>query len=260
MRLTGFRDRAALVTGAAGGIGRAVVAALRDAGARVCATDTAEALAAAALPLRDGEVLMVRALDIRDGDGLARLLDEAAATALGPVTLAVHAAGVLATGTVADTAPRDWQRVMEINAGGTFNLLSTAGPRIAGQGGGAIVVIGSNAGGIPRHGMGAYAASKAAAALLTRCAGLELAALGVRCNLVAPGSTLTPMQTGIWTDDSGAAAVLKGDPARFRTGIPLGKFAAPEDIAAAAMFLLSEQAGHVTMADLYVDGGATLRA
>ena len=136
-----------------------------------------------------------------------------------------------------------------------------AGPwgRGCGTRGWALVIVGSNAGGIPRHGMGPYAASKAAAAMLARCLGLELAPHGIRCNIVAPGSTLTPMQTGMWADDQGAARVIAGDPASFRTGIPLGKLATPQDIAHAAMFLLSDQAGHVTMADLYVDGGATLR-
>ena len=69
------------------------------------------------------------------------------------------------------------------------------------------------------------------------------------------------MQTGMWADpEAGIAAVVAGDSTQFRTGIPLGKLAMPQDIAQAAMFLLSDQAGHVTMADLYVDGGATLRA
>lgn len=258
MRLTGFQGRIALVTGAAGGIGRAVVAALREAGAAVCAADLPAAIAGWHPP--PGADLLTGPLDVRDHAAMAALLARAD-RALGPVTLAVHAAGILATGELAGAGPGDWQQVMDINAGGTFNLLSLAGGAMAARGGGAIVVIGSNAGGIPRHGMGAYAASKAAAAMLTRCMGLELAGAGVRCNLVAPGSTLTPMQTGMWTDDGiGRDAVLAGDPARFRTGIPLGKLATPDDIAAAAMFLLSDQAGHVTMADLYVDGGATLRA
>ena len=96
------------------------------------------------------------------------------------------------------------------------------------------------------------------AALVARAAGTagNALALSVTRNL-----TLTPMQTGMWADpQAGAAAVIAGDAAQFRAGIPLGKLATPQDISQAAMFLLSDQAGHVTMADLYVDGGATLRA
>ncbi|WP_323033351.1 SDR family oxidoreductase [Paracoccus sp. (in: a-proteobacteria)] len=251
MRLTGFDGASAFVTGAAGGIGWAVVQALTDAGARVMATDMA-------VPDEGGAVW--RVLDVRDRPRADALLAEAAALH-GPVTLAVHAAGVLATGPLLQMTPDEWQRISQINAGGTLNVLSALGRVMVPQRRGAIVVVGSNAGGVPRLGIGAYGATKAAAAMLTRCAGLELAPRGIRCNLIAPGSTLTPMQTGMWADPSaGAAAVIGGDVACFRAGIPLGKLATPEDIANAAMFLLSDQAGHVTMADLYVDGGATLRA
>ena len=257
MRLTGFEGQSAFVTGAAGGIGRAVVDALSKAGAQVMATDLA-------LPENggnaDGGGVLWRGLDVRDRPRAEALLAEAGARH-GPVTLAVHAAGVLVTGPMLDMAPGEWQRLSEINTGGTLNVLAALSRVMVPQRRGAIVVVGSNAGGVPRLGIGAYGASKAAAAMLTRCAGLELAAHGIRCNLIAPGSTLTPMQTGMWADaQAGAAAVIAGDAGSFRTGIPLGKLAAPQDIAGAAMFLLSDQAGHVTMADLYVDGGATLRA
>lgn len=256
MQLTGFQDRNAFVTGAGGGIGLALVGALRAAGAKVFATDIASAL-----PENAGEDAGVvwHALDIRDAVAVTDAVERASAH-FGPISLAAHAAGVLSTLPILDTPSGEWDRVMDTNAGGTFHVGRALGRHMVAQGGGAIVVIGSNAGGIPRQNMAAYAASKAAAAMVTRCLGLELAPHGVRCNLVAPGSTLTPMQTGMWADDQGAARVIAGDLASYRTGIPLGKLATPEDIAQSAMFLLSDQAGHVTMADLYVDGGATLRA
>ncbi|AUH64624.1 SDR family oxidoreductase [Paracoccus zhejiangensis] len=257
MRLTGFEDRAAFVTGAAGGIGVALVRLLRASGAKVFATDRADALAVQSLPTDCG--IMWHPLDVRDGAAVDAAL-AAAVRVFGPVTHGVHAAGVLSTQPLLASTDEDWQRVIDINAGGTFRVTRALGRHMAAEGKGAIVVIGSNAGGVPRQNMGSYAASKAAAAMLVRCLGLELAPLGVRCNIVAPGSTLTPMQTGMWADDQGAARVIAGDLASFKTGIPLGKIATPEDIAQAALFLLSDQAGHVTMADLYVDGGATLRA
>ncbi|MDO5604514.1 MAG: SDR family oxidoreductase [Paracoccus sp. (in: a-proteobacteria)] len=251
MKLTGFEGASAFVTGAAGGIGRAVVQALTDAGARVMATDVA---------VPDDDSAAWRVLDVRDRPRMQALLAEAAALH-GPVTLAVHAAGVLAMGPLLDVTPDEWQCLSDVNTGGTLNVLSALSQAMVPQRRGAIVVIGSNSGGVPRRGIGAYGASKAAAAMLTRCAGLELAPHGIRCNLIAPGSTMTPMLAGMWADpQAGEAAVIAGDATSFRAGIPLGKLATPQDIAGAAMFLLSDQAGHVTMADLYVDGGATLRA
>lgn len=254
MRLTGFAGQIALVTGAAGGIGRAVVAALAGAGARVIATDTAAALDRGDLTV-PGDVTW-HPLDLRDAAGVARLIGDA-----GPLRMTVHAAAVLESGPLCDMAPEIWQRMVDINLTGSFTVLTAAGRAIAAAGGGAMVVVSSNAAGVPRLGIGGYGATKAGVTMLARSLGLELAPQGVRVNIVAPGSTLTPMQTALWTDPvAGAAQVIAGDGARFRTGIPLGKLAHPRDIADACLFLLSDQAGHVTMADLYVDGGGTLRA
>ncbi|MFB2532068.1 SDR family oxidoreductase [Paracoccus sp. p3-h83] len=251
MKLTGFDGQTALVTGAAGGIGGAVVQALVDAGARVIATDTAAALARA-----DGNSRADwQPLDLCDATGVARLVDAA-----GPLRLVVHAAAVLEVGALCSLDPAAWQRMVDVNLTGSFTLLTAAGRALAAQGGGAMVVVSSNAAGVPRLGIGGYGATKAGVTMLARCLGLELAGAGVRVNIVAPGSTLTPMQTALWGDaQAGAAAVIAGDLARFRTGIPLGKLATPQDIAAACLFLLSDQSTHVTMADLYVDGGGTLR-
>lgn len=259
MQLTGFQGKVALVTGAAGGIGQAVVAGLLAAGAKVVATDRAEAFA----PLPPDHVNLIwRVFDVARDDPDALLAG--ARSHFGPVTLGVHAAGILSQVPLLETSLDEWNRVLEINAGGTFRVTTALGRAMRdaipdGGQGGAIVVVSSNAAGIPRLGMGAYAASKAAATMMTRCLGLELAAHGIRCNIVAPGSTLTPMQTGMWSGPEGQQKVIDGDLASYRTGIPLRKLATPEDIAGAVLYLLSDQAGQVTMADLYVDGGATLR-
>lgn len=253
MQLTGFRDGIALVTGAGGGIGAAVVRALLDAGARVVATD----LDAPDLPALPG--LTTLPLDVRDPQAVEALVAMAEAE-IGPVRFGVSVAGALATGLVTETTDEDWRQVFSVNADGVFHLTRALARHMGPRGQGALVAVSSNAAGVPRHGMAAYAASKAAATMYMRSLGLELAPLGIRCNIVAPGSTRTPMQTGMWADDSGEAQVIAGIPEQFKPGIPLGRIGEPADVAAAVMFLLSDQAGHVTMADLYVDGGATQRA
>src|SRR5690606_12312090 len=154
--------------------------------------------------------------------------------------------------------PEAWRHVFDVNTHGVFNVSRALAARMQQRKRGALVTVGSNAAGVPRQNMAAYAASKAASHMFTRCLGLELGRDGVRCNLVAPGSTLTPMQTGMWADESGADAVIGGSLETFKVGIPLGRLAVPDNIADAVMFLLSEPASHIPMAPLYVDGGATL--
>lgn len=251
MRLTGFEGRIALVTGAAGGIGAAVARLLRASGATVVATDLA-----APAPAEAG--MHAFALDVADSAAVDALVARVERE-LGPIDLAAHVAGVLSTTTVLETGDAEWRRTFAVNADGTFHVGRALGRVMAPRRRGALVVVGSNAAGIPRHAMAAYAASKAAATMFVRCLGLELAPLGIRCNIVAPGSTRTPMQTGMWVGGNTERRTIEGTLETFRTGIPLGKLAEPEDVAHAVLFLLSEQAGHVAMSDLYVDGGATLR-
>ncbi len=246
-----FEGRIAFVTGAGGGIGGAVVRSLRAGGARVVATDLS-------LPDGDDPDIWSTPLDVTDSGAVDALVAEVERV-WGPIDLGASVAGILATDTVLETSDATWRRVFDVNTHGVFHVCRALARQMAPRGRGSIVTVGSNAAGVPRHAMAAYAASKAAATMFTRCLGLELAPLGIRCNIVAPGSTLTPMQTGMWADDEGAARVIAGQPEAFKAGIPLGKLATPEDIAAAVTFLLSDRAGHITMADLYVDGGATLR-
>ncbi|MFE6993304.1 SDR family oxidoreductase, partial [Streptomyces pharetrae] len=145
-----------------------------------------------------------------------------------------------------------------VNTSGVFFTSRAVVNRMVPRRRGAIVTIASNAAGTARTEMSAYAASKAAATMFTKCLGLEVAKHGIRANLVAPGSTDTPMLSSMWQDESSARASIEGVPDAYRVGIPLGRLARPEDVAEAVVFLLSDKAAHITMHDLTVDGGAAL--
>ncbi|MEU9361430.1 2,3-dihydro-2,3-dihydroxybenzoate dehydrogenase [Streptomyces sp. NPDC048301] len=253
--------RTALVTGAGRGIGEAVVHALATRGARVMATDLASD-GITALERAYGGQVTARTLDVTDSAAVDTAVAEAE-DSLGPLDIAVNVAGILSVSPVARMTDEEWAATFAVNTHGVFHVSRAVSLRMTGRGSGSIVTVASNAAGVPRTNMAAYAASKSAAVMFTKCLGLEVAAQGVRCNTVSPGSTLTDMQRGMWAvgdEDASARRVIEGDPAAYRTGIPLGRIADPSDIAEAVAFLASDRARHITMHDLYVDGGATLRA
>ncbi|MFC9328971.1 2,3-dihydro-2,3-dihydroxybenzoate dehydrogenase [Kitasatospora sp. NPDC057015] len=243
---TELQGRVALVTGAAQGIGAAVAALLAARGARVVAAD------------RNAPHAGVTRLDVTDAAAVEDLT-ERIERETGPLDILVNVAGILRPSPVLSITDDDWAQTFAVNTTGVMHTSRAVGRRMAARGRGAILTVGSNAAGVPRTGMAAYAASKAATAMFTRCLGLELARDGVRCNLVSPGSTRTEMQWS-WAGEDFEQRAVDGDPATFRVGVPLGRIADPEDVAEAVAFLVSDRARHITMHDLYVDGGATLRA
>lgn len=251
--------KVALVTGAAGGIGSAIARAVAGQGATVAAVDRdGDRLRDVVDALRaDGLDVIACPADVSRRDAVTGLVDTVERQ-IGAIEYLVNAAGVLRTGMVRELSPADARETLAVNTEGVLYLSQAVADRMVPRGRGAIVTVASNAADTPRTGMGIYGASKAAAAMITKSLGLEVAEHGVRCNVVAPGSTDTPMLRGMWHDEADRERTVAGNLASYKLGIPVGRVAQPQNIADAVLFLLSDQASHIVLHTLTVDGGATL--
>jgi meso-butanediol dehydrogenase/(S,S)-butanediol dehydrogenase/diacetyl reductase len=228
-----FGGRVALVSGAASGIGAAVASRLAADGATVVATDLA------------GDVVC----DVTSMDSCRA----AVATTLerhGRLDILCNVAGIGISHPITDFPVEDWQRIIDINLTGTFQLSTAALPALL-DGGGCIVNLASVSGlrGSPYN--AAYAASKAAQISLTRSMAVELAKRGVRVNAVAPSSVLTPFLTGFALPDDADMGLLA------RAAPPMGVVLQPDEVAAAVAYLCSDEARSVTGTVLTIDGGAS---
>jgi len=245
-----FHGKRVIVTGAARGIGRRICERFVQEGADVIGLDR---LLGQDAPFR------LLALDITDADAVETISQQLKAEHA-RLDILVNAAGILPLGTSDSLSVEDWNTCMATNVGAPFYLFRQWVPVFKAQGDGAIVNIASNAAHVPRLNMAAYGASKAALVNLSHCVALELAPYGVRCNVVSPGSTNTPMLAAMLPTPAQMQGLIDGTPEQFKLGIPLKKIATPDDIANVVLFLASDEAGHVTMQDIVVDGGATLGA
>ena len=245
-------QKVAVVTGGGSGIGRA--AAIRFAGEGACvlvadiAADGANAVA--------GEIsggggrAAAMAVDVSDPAQTAAMAARAVAE-FGGIDILMTAAGVLSFGSVTETDPQAWNRVIGINLTGTFLAARAVIPAMAERGGGAIVTVSSSTGAHDASpGNVAYVASKGGVAMLTKAMAVDHAPQGIRVNAIAPGPTATPMLGSVMTED---------EMRRFGEAMPIGRLAQPAELAAAAAFLASDDASYVTGAVFAVDGGQTAK-
>ncbi|ASD65705.1 MULTISPECIES: 2,3-dihydro-2,3-dihydroxybenzoate dehydrogenase [Pseudoalteromonas] len=249
-----FTGRIALVTGAYQGIGKALVEQLLARGAIVVAADIA--IAASQLQEVTANHFQIH-LDVTNKN-LVQTVVEEIEIQLGALEYVASVAGILHMGTLLEQSDAQWLDTFAVNCHGPFYLCQAVANKMRIRKRGAIVAVSSNAASTPRVNMGSYCASKAALSAMIKTLALEVAPFNIRCNLVAPGSTDTQMQQQLWRDENGAEQTIQGDLTQFKLGIPLGRIASATDIANSILFLLSDQARHITMANLLVDGGATL--
>lgn len=243
-------SQVAIVTGAASGIGLAVAKRFAAEGAAVMLADVDEAAGtAAAQQIRAaGGRAQFAPLDVANFDQVKNLVEQTIAE-FGDLQILFNGAGILTYGTVLETTEEAWQRILAVNLTGTFLCSRAALPHMVAKGRGAIVNVSSTTGSHDAcaH-AAAYVSSKGGVTLLTRSMAIDFARHGIRVNAICPGPTDTPMLRKALKPDQLEA---------FAKTYPMGRLGRPEEIAAAALFLASDDASFVTGEMLHVDGGQT---
>ena len=249
-RLTGRR---AIVTGAGAGIGRAIAIRLSAEGARVMVADV-DGKAAEAVAGEIGPTAFAHEVDVSSEDSAAAMIARAGEE-WGGLDVLVNNAGIGIAATTPDTDAADWHRVLDVCLSGTFFGMKHAIPLIRDSGGGAIINMSSVAALVGVADRAAYCAAKGGILALTRAAAIDHVAEGIRVNCIAPGTVDTPWVKRITSGYD--------DPQEARSAMeerqPHGRLVSPDEIAAMAAYLASDEAASVIGAAMVVDGGMTAR-
>ena len=244
-----FKDRVALVTGGAGGIGAAACRRLAAEGARVVVVDVSAEAAGALADELGGTAVAADVTSPEDNERMYALALER----YGRIDVAFHNAGISPPDddSILETGLEAWRRVQEVNLTSVYLGCKAVLPRMLEQGGGSIV---NTASFVATLGAAtsqiSYTASKGGVLAMTRELGVQFARSGIRVNALSPGPVATPMLMELFAKDPERAQ-------RRLVHVPLGRFAEPEEIAAAVAFLASDDASFITASNFLVDGGIT---
>jgi NAD(P)-dependent dehydrogenase (short-subunit alcohol dehydrogenase family) len=244
----GLSGRICVVTGAGGGIGRAVVSSLARAGARVAAIDLDErGLEVTRAELRElgGEHVIARC-DTSSAESVAAV-SETIEKSLGPCSVLVNAAAVLRPGALETLSLDEWNAVLAINLTGYFLCARIFGRQMRKLGSGSLIHVASIAGSHAQGQSGAYSVSKAGVIMLSRQLASEWGPQGIRSNVVSPGMVITPMSQSFY-DTPGVTE-------RRTAVVPSRRIGMPQDIADAILFLASDRSSYVNGDEITVDGG-----
>jgi NAD(P)-dependent dehydrogenase (short-subunit alcohol dehydrogenase family) len=244
-----LKDRAAIVTGAASGIGRATAQLFAEEGAHVLAVDLPGSALIAAHEGVAGVTPLL--LSITEPDAPARIVGEAVAR-FGKLDILMNNAGVSGRHFVEEMTDEQWERIFAVNVTAPFKLARAAIPHLRKSQAGRIISVASVMAEGTDLGLGAYCASKAGVAGLTRTLALELGRDGITANYLLPGAIKTGMTSGLWEARPDIADI-------WAKKSPLRRLGQPIDLARAALFLASDDSAFVTGHGLHVDGGLMLR-